>query len=104
MEYSILENGNVEYKRQLINFEDWGPDGIKVDTEGNIYVALWGKIGIYSPKGEVITEIKIPDNQITNLCFGRGKWGKTLFITTRKKLYMVDIKKQGFHIPFKGNL
>ena len=36
-----------------------------------------------------------------NLCFGRGKWSKTLFITTSKKLYTIEVKKEGFHTPFK---
>lgn len=103
LEYSLLPDGNVAFKGVLINFEDWGPDGIKVDAEGNLYLALDGKIGVYSPKGEKLTDIIIPDNSPTNLCFGRGNWNHTLFITTRKKLYMVETKKQGFHISFMEN-
>jgi gluconolactonase len=101
LEYSLLPDGNVAYKGVLIDFEDGGPDGIKVDEEGNLYLALVfdGKIGVYSPEGEKLTDIIIPDNSPTNFCFGRGKWNNTLFITTRKKLYMVETKKQGFHIP-----
>ncbi len=102
LEYSLLPDGNATYKGVLIEFEDEerGPDGIKVDSEGNLYLALDGKIGVYSPKGEKLTDIIIPDNTTTNLCFGRGKWNNTLFITTIKKLYMVETKKQGFHISF----
>jgi len=78
-----------------------GPDGIKVDVEGNIYIALGGKIAVYSSKGEKLTEIDIPNNSATNLCFGRGEWSKTLFITTFKKLYTIEVKKEGLHLPFK---
>ena len=85
----------------MINLANHGPDGIKVDIEGNIYIALGEKIGVYSPKGEKLVDIDIPNKSVTNLCFGRGKWSKTLFITTSKKLYTLEVKKEGFHIPFK---
>lgn len=101
LEYTLLPDGNVQFKGTLIALMNDGPDGIKVDTEGNIYIALGEKIGIYSSKGEKLTEIEIPNKSATNLCFGRGKWSKTLFITTSKKLYTLEVKKEGFHIPFK---
>ncbi|MEX2235884.1 MAG: SMP-30/gluconolactonase/LRE family protein [Cyclobacteriaceae bacterium] len=85
----------------LINLESKGADGIKVDTDGNIYIAVGGQIAIYTSKGKYLTSIVMPNNSATNLCFGRGKWSKTLFITSRKKLYRIDTKKEGFHIPFK---
>ncbi len=94
LEYSLLPDGNVTFIGNLINFEDDGADGMKVDGDGNLYLALISrKIGVYSPKGEKLTDIIIPDNTPSNLCFGRGKWSNTLFITARKKLYMVDINK-----------
>jgi sugar lactone lactonase YvrE len=56
---------------------------------------------VYSSKGVKLTAIDMPNKPVTNLCFGRGKWSKTLFITTSKKLYTLEVKKEGFHIPFK---
>ena len=85
----------------MITFSNDGPDGIKLDTDGNIYIALGEKIGVYSSKGEKLTEIEIPNKSATNLCFGRGKWSKTLFITTSKKLFTLETKKEGVHVPFK---
>mgnify|MGYP003445137918 FL=1 len=101
LEYAILPDGNIQFKRTLINLMNDNPDGIKVDVEGNIYIATGEKIGVYSSKGEKLTEIDIPNKSATNLCFGRGKWSKTLFITTSKKLYTIEVKKEGFHTPFK---
>lgn len=100
-EYVLLPDGNVQFKGTLIDLMNDLPDGIKVDTEGNLYIALYKKIGVYSSKGEKLTEIEVPNKSATNLCFGRGKWSKTLFITTVKKLYTLEIKKEGLHIPFK---
>ena len=101
LEYALLPDGNVQFKGILINLGNEGGDGIKVDVEGNLYIALGKTIGVYSSKGEKIVDIDIPNKSVTNLCFGRGKWSKTLFITTSKKLYTLEVKKEGFHIPFK---
>jgi len=106
LEYSILPDGNVLFRGPLISFDEMhapneGADGIKVDVDGNLYIARVYKLEVYSPKGQKLVEIDIPNKSATNLCFGRGKWSKTLFITTSKKLYTLDTKKEGFHIPFK---
>ena len=101
LEYTLLPDGNVEFKGILVDLMNNGPDGIKVDLEGNIYVAVKGNIFVYSPKGEQLEEIKVPNKSAKNLCFGRGEFSKTLFITTSKKLYTIEVNKEGFHIPFK---
>ena len=101
LEYMLLPDGNVQFKGVLIDLMNNGPDGIKVDSEGNIYIAVKGNIEVYSSKGSKLSEIKVPNNSATNLCFGRGKFSSTLFITTKKKLYSMDVKKEGFYIPFK---
>ena len=101
LEYTLLPDGNVQFKGILIDLMNNGPDGIKVDSEGNIYIAVKGNIVVYSPKGEQLEEIEVPNRSATNLCFGRGSFSKTLFITTSKKLYTLEVKKEGFHIPFK---
>lgn len=101
LEYTLLPDGNVEFKGILVDLINNGPDGIKVDLEGNIYVAVKGNIFVYSPKGEQLEEIKVPNKSAKNLCFGRGEFSKTLFITTSKKLYTIEVNKEGFHIPFK---
>ena len=101
LEYTLLPDGNVQFKGILIDLMNNDPDGIKVDSEGNIYIAVKGNIVVYSPKGEQLEEIEVPNRSATNLCFGRGSFSKTLFITTSKKLYTLEVKKEGFHIPFK---
>jgi gluconolactonase len=98
LEYSLLPDGTVAYLGVLIDFQKGGPDGMTVDSDGNLYLALLdGSIGVYSPKGEKLTEIRIPENVPSNLCFGTGQWSNTLFITARKTLYQVKIKKKGIH-------
>jgi len=104
LEYSLFPDGSAQFNRILVDLLNHGPDGIKVDSEGNIYVAVEGNILVYSPEGEQIEEIQVPNESATNLCFGRGEFGKTLFITTSKKLYSLEVNKEGFHIPFRKQI
>ncbi len=101
LEYTLLPDGNVQFKGVLIDLMNNVPDGIKVDVEGNIYIAVKGNIVVYTPKGEKLEEIEVPNKSAKNLCFGRGEFSKTLFITTSKKLYTLEVQKEGFHMPFK---
>ena len=73
-----------------------------IDTEGDIYVALTftNKLSVFSPKGENLDEIKLPNGPVTNVRFGRGKYESTLFITAGKNLYTVQTNKRGYNIPF----
>lgn len=63
---------------------DGSPDGMTIDTEGNLWVALWGGsrvVHIHGTTGNEIGEIKIPASQVTSCCFG-GAELKDLYITT----------------------
>jgi len=61
------------------------PDGLAVDAQGNVYVALLmaDRISVYSPSGEPLHAIEIPGSRPTNLCFG-GE-GLTRMIVTASK-------------------
>ena len=45
-----------------------GPDGIRTDAKGNLYIAARG-VAIYSPKGELLGKLTPPVNP-RNLAFG----------------------------------
>lgn len=68
-----------------------GPDGMKVDKEGNIY-AVGGGIVILSPQGTLLAKIKIQGGA-TNLAWGED--GKTLFITGESGLYRIRLNIPG---------
>ena len=91
--YTIDENGNISPREDFIKVTS--PDGIKVDSAGNIYVSSHkkGVINIYTPSGAYIDKIELGPN-VTNLAFG-GKNRKTLLITTAKGLFTLDVKVAG---------
>lgn len=78
------------------SLEKGGPDGVKVDLEGNVYCAGPGGVLIYSPKGVFLGLIRFPEI-VANLCFG-GNDGKTLFVTARTGLYSIPLKTAGIRI------
>jgi gluconolactonase len=65
------------------------PGGLRTDDKGNVYVAA-RQIYVYSPQGERLAEIPMPDRP-TNLAFG-GADLQTLFVTTRTGLFRVRLK------------
>jgi gluconolactonase len=69
-----------------------GADGMKMDSEGNVYMAERGVV-VYDPAGNRVAEIAVPD-QPTNLCFC-GKDGQTLFITARSSIYSIRLRVKG---------
>jgi len=91
--YTIDENGDILPREDFIKVTS--PDGIKVDSAGNIYVSSHSKgvINIYTPEGAFIDKIELGPN-VTNLAFG-GKNRKTLLITTAKGLFTLDVKIAG---------
>lgn len=62
---------------------DGGPDGMTVDTQGRLWVALWDGSAIrrYQPDGSVDATIPVPAPRPTSVCLG-GPAGDRLFVTT----------------------
>jgi gluconolactonase len=69
------------------------PDGVKVDTAGNVYGAGPGGVWIFSPAGKPIATIAMPEI-VSNLTWG-GAGGRTLFITASSSVYAVDLAIPG---------
>jgi len=69
-----------------------GADGMTLDEKGNLSPAR-NAVQFYSPAGEPVTQIEIPEAP-ANVCFG-GKDRKTLFITARKGLYAIKMNVRG---------
>jgi gluconolactonase len=96
--YNLMPDGTLQFKSTFIDFGSRGPDGMTIDVDGNLYVALGDVVEVFSPMGKKVTEIKAP--AVTNLCFGRGRFSKTLFIAGGKSIYMIGTKKEGYNLPF----
>lgn len=69
------------------------PDGMKVDTKGNVYCSGPGGVWIFSPEGKHLGTIQ-PAEVPANVGFG-GQDGKTLYITARTGLYRIHLNVAG---------
>lgn len=82
-QYDLSEDGKISNKHMLIEFSDFGLDGMRCDQKGNLYITRHGKgtVLVVSPEGEIIREIEMADGKnVTNLAFG-GPEGKTVYCT-----------------------
>jgi gluconolactonase len=100
--YDLAADGTAKFRKTLVDYAPFdGPDGLVVDKEGNLYVAIRAEnrpgIYVYSPDGKELDYIKteIP----TNVGFGRGEASKTLYITAGKSLYRIQVNKEGYQLP-----
>jgi len=64
---------------------DGSPDGMALDSDGCVWVALWGGSAVhrYTPTGVLDTVIKVPAAHVTSCTFG-GAAGDELFITSAR--------------------
>jgi gluconolactonase len=69
------------------------PDGMKVDLLGNIYCTGSGGIWIFSPTGQLLDKINVPENA-TNLAWGNKDY-KTLYITAGNSVYKIPLNIAG---------
>jgi len=72
---------------------DGGPDGLALDTQGNIFATGPGGVWIFTPEGKHLGTIQ-PDEVPANVTFGDAD-GKTLYMTARTGLYRVRLNAQG---------
>lgn len=104
------DRGNLVSRSTFLHFEHEGvyPDGMCLDKNGNLWVALWGGWGVnqYSSEGTLLQHIKLPVAQVTKCIFG-GENLDTLFITTASEYLSEEDKlKQplaGCLFSFKTN-
>lgn len=80
--------GAIAGRRAVIPIEpELGlPDGLAVDAEGGIWVALWGGGAVqrHSPDGALDARIELPASNVTSCCFGDLDLA-TLYVTTASR-------------------
>ncbi|MEJ7780168.1 MAG: SMP-30/gluconolactonase/LRE family protein [Daejeonella sp.] len=79
-------NGSITNKRIVVQIplEEGYPDGMAIDTEGMLWIALWDgwKVGRWNPQnGELIESITLPVSRPTSCVFGGDKL-QDLYITS----------------------
>jgi sugar lactone lactonase YvrE len=91
-------SGAMGARRTLVRIDQSGiaPDGLTVDEQGDIWVALYGGWSVkrYGPEGSLRATVDIPAAQATSCAFGGGD-RRTLFVTTgRERLDEAALERQ----------
>ena len=73
-------------------------DGFRADTDGNIFTSAWDGVQVYSPQGELLGKILVPEQRTANCCFG-GPDKNRLYITADKSLYSITLNAVGAQTP-----
>jgi len=114
--FDLKADGSVSAASRKLIF-DWmdgrGPDGLKMDALGRLYVAggrnvaappyetaskFKGGVYILSPEGKLLDFIPIGKDEVTNCAFGGADW-KTLYITAGGTLWSIPVNTPGW-IPY----
>ena len=88
VENKILKNGKVFHK-----FNPFFADGFRVDKDDNVWTSAGKGIKCFSPQGEVIGQLLLPD-LVANLTFG-GENNNILYVTSSSNLYSMELNQQG---------
>ena len=95
--FDVSTDGNtVSNKRLFAEISPGIPDGIRVDELGNIWTSARDGVQCYSPAGELLGKILIPEQATANLTFG-DRDGKRIYICGDTSLYSVRVKVAGSH-------
>lgn len=107
--FDLKADGSVDPASRKMLFDwgtDRGPDGMAMDSSGNLYVTAGFnhpslpaetagkyKAGVYviTLQGELKRFIPVPADMVTNCTLG-GKEGKTLFITAGHVLWSIELE------------
>lgn len=69
------------------------PDGLKVDALGNVYCAGPGGLHVFSPAGEPLGRVRVPE-QAANFAWGEADY-RSLFIAASSTLYRLRVRAPG---------
>jgi sugar lactone lactonase YvrE len=98
--YQVQPDGTLKHKQKFYHLhvpdtaDDSGADGLRVDTDGRLYVATRLGLQVCDQPGRVNCIIPTPNGRVSNLCFG-GPNFDTIFATCGDKVYRRKVKVQG---------
>jgi sugar lactone lactonase YvrE len=79
------ETGAFGARRSIARVTGGAPDGMTIDADGGLWVALWGGGAVhrYSPDGELTAVVEVGARQVTSCTFG-GEDLTRLYVTTSR--------------------
>ncbi|GLZ75215.1 gluconolactonase [Actinorhabdospora filicis] len=89
-----VDGGRLTGGEVFADVERGNPDGVRVDTDGRVWVAAAEGLLVHDPDGTLIGKLRMPEPATSNLCFG-GRQRNILFITSTAALYSIRLTVNG---------
>jgi xylono-1,5-lactonase len=83
--FDVSATGGLSGKRLFAAFSQGYPDGMAVDAEGHVWIALYAgrRIERYTAQSHLVQTVALPCDNVTKLAFG-GSDLRTAFVTTAR--------------------
>jgi gluconolactonase len=93
--FNVAPDGSLSGERLFASeiqssSQSGGPDGMKCDERGDVWVTGPGGVWVYAPSGELIGKLHVPES-VANLAWG-GTELRTLFVTATHSVYRLTTK------------
>jgi len=88
------DGASLNNKREFVKLSPGVSDGFRCDVQGNVWTSAGDGIQCFSPEGDLLGKILIPETRCANCCFG-GPDGKTLYVAGDTSLYSIDLDIEG---------
>jgi gluconolactonase len=95
--YDCAEDGTLSNGRHFHTISPGCADGIRMDSEGNLWSSAGDGVHCISPEGRLMGKILVPE-LVSNLCFG-GRAKQELFITATTSIYRLTLNRTGAQRP-----
>jgi gluconolactonase len=92
-----MVSGRPKNGRLFHRIEPGCADGIRVDSDGNLWSSAGDGVHCLAPDGHLMGKILVPEI-VSNLCFG-GRAKHQLFITATTSVYAVILNRKGMQWP-----
>jgi sugar lactone lactonase YvrE len=95
--------GTYGERREVVRLDRGGwPDGLCVDADGNLWVAIWGggEVRCYTPSGERLATVSVPAPHTTSVAFAGPNRDELLITTATDQLPAPQLEQH----PLSGRL
>ena len=96
MAFDVDPDGSLSGERPFVD-DVSSPDGMAIDTGGNLFVTTSLGVRVYDPEGKPWGTIEVPNGRVPANCAFGGDDARTLYITAREALYEVSLVHPGLY-------
>ena len=95
--FDVIDGRRLQNQRLFARVSPGVPDGIRLDSDGNVWTVAFDGVQCFSPDGELLGKVRTPEI-VANLTFG-GPGRNRLFMAGETSVYSVALNREGIQRP-----